>query len=81
MGLANDPEVLFLDEPFSALDTHIRTHLHKELLEIWRKLGQTVFRVTHTLKGRSRCPIAPLRAGSGQCHQGGIAESDPGEDS
>lgn len=49
MGLANDPEVLLLDEPFSALDTHTKTHLHKELLEIWRKLGQTVIMVTHDL--------------------------------
>jgi len=49
MGLANDPEVLLLDEPFSALDTHTKTHLHRELLEIWRKLGQTVILVTHDL--------------------------------
>ena len=49
MGLANDPELLLLDEPFSALDTHTKTHLHRELLEIWRKLGQTVIMVTHDL--------------------------------
>ena len=49
MGLANDPEFLLLDEPFSALDTHTKTHLHRELLEIWRKLGQTVIMVTHDL--------------------------------
>lgn len=49
MGLANEPAVLMLDEPFSALDTHTKTHLHKELLEIARKLNQTVLMVTHDL--------------------------------
>jgi len=49
MGLANDPEILLLDEPFGALDTHTKTHLHSELIEIWRKLNQTVVLVTHDL--------------------------------
>ncbi|MGF7159984.1 NitT/TauT family transport system ATP-binding protein [Rhodoligotrophos appendicifer] len=49
MGLANDPEILLLDEPFGALDTHTKTHLHRELIEIWRKLNQTVVMVTHDL--------------------------------
>lgn len=49
MGLANEPGVLMLDESFSALDTHTKTHLHKELLEIARKLEQTVIMVTHDL--------------------------------
>ena len=49
MSLANDPEILLLDEPFGALDTHTKTHLHSELLEIWRKLRQTVVMVTHDL--------------------------------
>jgi NitT/TauT family transport system ATP-binding protein len=49
MSLAVEPKILLLDEPFSALDTHTRTHLHKELLEIWRKLRQTVVMVTHDL--------------------------------
>jgi NitT/TauT family transport system ATP-binding protein len=49
MSLANDPEILLLDEPFGALDTHTRTHLHRELLEIWRNLKQTVVLITHDL--------------------------------
>jgi NitT/TauT family transport system ATP-binding protein len=44
-----EPRILLLDEPFGALDTHTKTHLHKELMEIWRKLGQTVVMVTHDL--------------------------------
>lgn len=48
-ALAVEPRVLLLDEPFGALDTHTKTHLHRELMEIWRKLGQTVVLVTHDL--------------------------------
>ena len=49
MGLANDPEILLLDEPFGALDTHTKTHLHRELIDIRQKLNQTVVMVTHDL--------------------------------
>jgi NitT/TauT family transport system ATP-binding protein len=49
MSLAVDPKVLLLDEPFGALDTHTKTHLHSELLEIWRELGQTIVMITHDL--------------------------------
>ncbi|MVW78688.1 ABC transporter ATP-binding protein [Bordetella sp. 02P26C-1] len=49
MSLAVEPRILLLDEPFGALDTHTKTHLHRELIEIWRKLGQTVVMVTHDL--------------------------------
>lgn len=49
MSLANDPQILLLDEPFGALDTHTKTHLHRELIEIWRKLNQTIVLVTHDL--------------------------------
>ncbi len=49
MSLAVEPRLLMLDEPFGALDTHTKTHLHRELMEIWRKLGQTIVMVTHDL--------------------------------
>jgi len=49
MSLAVDPQILLLDEPFGALDTHTKTHLHSELLEIWRELGQTIVMITHDL--------------------------------
>ncbi|AOB37189.1 ABC transporter ATP-binding protein [Bordetella holmesii] len=49
MSLAVEPRILLLDEPFGALDTHTKTHLHRELGEIWRSLGQTIVMVTHDL--------------------------------
>jgi NitT/TauT family transport system ATP-binding protein len=49
MSLAVEPRIVLMDEPFGALDTHTKTHLHRELIEIWRKLGQTVVMVTHDL--------------------------------
>jgi len=49
MTLACDPNILLLDEPFGALDTHTKTLLHKELIEIWRKMRQTIVLVTHNL--------------------------------
>src|SRR5438552_15302511 len=49
MTLAGDPDILLLDEPFGALDTHTKILLHKELLDIWGKLQQTIVLVTHDL--------------------------------
>ena len=45
--LVSDPEILLLDEPFSALDTHLRFRLERELREVARNFGKTVFLVTH----------------------------------
>jgi len=49
MSLAVEPRIVLMDEPFGALDTHTKTHLHRELMEIWRQLGQTIIMVTHDL--------------------------------
>ena len=43
------PEILLMDEPFGALDTHTKLIMHKLLLEIWEKEKQTVLFVTHDL--------------------------------
>lgn len=48
-ALANDPEVLLMDEPFSALDPLVRKDMHFELLSIQRKLGKTVIFITHDI--------------------------------
>lgn len=48
-ALAMNPEILFMDEPFSALDAQVREKLNKELLSIWEKLKMTIVFVTHNL--------------------------------
>lgn len=46
-ALANDPDVLLMDEPFGALDAHTRILLQKELLRIWEHHRKTILFVTH----------------------------------
>lgn len=48
-ALANDPEVLLMDEPFSALDPLVRQDMQFELLSIQRKLEKTVVFITHDI--------------------------------
>ncbi|MCI2160929.1 MAG: glycine betaine/L-proline ABC transporter ATP-binding protein [Oscillospiraceae bacterium] len=48
-ALANDPEVLLMDEPFSALDPLVRKDMQFELLSIQRKLKKTVIFITHDI--------------------------------
>jgi len=46
----NEPEILLLDEPFSALDVQTRTVMQDELLELWSGTGASVVFVTHDLE-------------------------------
>ncbi|MDT2807329.1 ABC transporter ATP-binding protein [Vagococcus lutrae] len=46
-ALVNDPEVLLLDEPLSALDLKLRTDMQYELRELQQRLGITFIFVTH----------------------------------
>jgi glycine betaine/proline transport system ATP-binding protein len=48
-ALANDPEVLLMDEPFSALDPLVKRDMQFELLSIQRKLQKTVIFITHDI--------------------------------
>lgn len=49
-ALANEPEVLLMDEPFAALDQQNREILQVEIKEIWRKTGNTVIWITHSIE-------------------------------
>ncbi|MCL1829187.1 MAG: betaine/proline/choline family ABC transporter ATP-binding protein, partial [Oscillospiraceae bacterium] len=48
-ALCNDPDVLLMDEPFSALDPLVRKNMQFELLSIQRKLHKTVVFITHDI--------------------------------
>jgi len=48
-ALASDPEVLLMDEPFSALDPLIRRELQDEFVDLSRRIGKTTLFVTHDL--------------------------------
>lgn len=48
-ALANNPEVLIMDEPFSALDPLVRRDMQFELLTIQRKLDKTIIFITHDI--------------------------------
>lgn len=48
-ALAVEPEILFMDEPFAALDTFTRFKLQDEILRIWKDRKQTIIFVTHDL--------------------------------
>jgi len=49
-ALAIDPEILLMDEPFSALDEFTKEKLHEDLLKIWKKTGKTIVFVTHNIQ-------------------------------
>lgn len=48
-ALIKEPRILLLDEPFGALDPGIRKDMHVLIRELWKKLGLTVFMITHDL--------------------------------
>lgn len=49
-ALAVDPEVLLLDEPFSALDPKTTAELHDDIIAIWRETKKTIVMVSHLIE-------------------------------
>ena len=49
-AFAVKPEILLMDEPFSALDEFTKEKLHVDLLNIWRKTNKTIIFVTHNIQ-------------------------------
>lgn len=48
-ALANDPEILLLDEPFGALDMQTRGLMQELLLKVWQDSPKTIIMVTHDI--------------------------------
>lgn len=49
-SLALEPNLLLMDEPFSALDAITREKLQRQMLEIWQSRGMTIILVTHSIE-------------------------------
>ena len=49
-ALAVNPDVLYLDEPFGALDSITRLQMRRELLRIWQAEKKTILFVTHDIE-------------------------------
>jgi len=47
--LANEPQMLLMDEPFAALDAHTRADMQRELKRICSATGKTVLFITHDI--------------------------------
>lgn len=48
-SLANDSEILIMDEPFGALDAYTRGIMQNELVKIWKETKKTIIFVTHDI--------------------------------
>lgn len=47
--LIGEPDILMLDEPFSALDTHLRYQMEQEVHQVIKRFGKTVLLVSHDM--------------------------------
>ncbi len=70
--LALDPQLLLLDEPFSALDANARERLQDELLRLWKAQQRTVVFITHSVE--EAVYLADRVIVLGNAHQGVIAD-------
>ena len=80
--LISRPEILLMDEPFGALDTHTKLDMHSVLLGLWERQRQTVLFVTHDLGEAltlaDRIILLSARPGRVKPNPGKVAEVVPG---
>ena len=82
-ALANDPEVLLMDEAFSALDPLIREQMQDELLDLQEKMKRTIVFITHDLDEASKLGDRIAIMKDGEVVQVGTPEeilTDPAND-
>jgi ABC-type sulfate/molybdate transport systems ATPase subunit len=73
-GMAMEPDVLLMDEPFAALDALTRVRMQDELLALWDETKFTVIFVTHSIPEAIKIGnrILLLTPHPGQVNQGGL---------
>jgi NitT/TauT family transport system ATP-binding protein len=49
-ALVTQPEVLLMDEPFSALDVYTKQQVEKEVVRVWETMDATIVMVTHDVQ-------------------------------
>lgn len=82
-ALAHDPEVLLMDEPFSALDPLMRTQMQDELLDLQARLRKTILFITHDLDEALKLGFRIAIMQDGRIAQVGTADEilrDPADD-
>jgi NitT/TauT family transport system ATP-binding protein len=81
-GMAMEPDMLLMDEPFAALDALTRRQMQEELLELWEETRSTILFVTHSIEEAafvgSRILLLSPHPGRVKaelnCHQFGFAD-------
>jgi glycine betaine/proline transport system ATP-binding protein len=82
-ALANDPEIMLMDEPFSALDPIVRRDMQFELLRIHKKLKKTTIFITHDINEAFKLGDRVAIMKDGRIMRIGTPEeilSDPGDE-
>lgn len=73
-ALANDPDILLMDEPFSALDPLIRREMQLELIDIQNRLQKTIVFITHDVNEAFKLGDRVAVMKDGQVEQVGTPE-------